>query len=723
MSVLRLDQHSEDPPMHRQDEARSEIIRLLTRLLAFHDRDVPASDIAAALPTQGAPAGLREVTATLTHYGLRCRMVRLTSSDLRFLPAGTVLEARTGALEILVGNKRNCLEVINDVGFSAKLKYSQLDERFTGIALITGKTQSHLEPGGDRVSLAGFVRKILGSARLLGPILAMSVIIHGVAVALPVMTAAIVDKVVPRSDWHLLIVIAAGFVPLIGIHLAAAHHRTILVTELRSHVDCRMHVGFMHHLLALPLPFLQRLSAGDLVARISSHNQIRESLTDTVIAVLLDAVVASLYLVALFATNPLLAAVTTFLAGIQVLILLLIRKPRAMYWLAKYYTQRRCQVLEHEIVSGIETIRAGAYESAILQIWENSFTRLLNMQIARWKRDAFAQAVLLSLRLLSPVAVLITGAALVLSGQLSLGSMLALSSLATGFLLPFSSLVSTVLTLQVLHPTVERVRDVLETPPEQDAGSSPMSRTLQGRVHLNSVAVEIDGRRILNDVNLRVEAGEFIAIVGRSGHGKSTLLKVIMGLVPPSSGQVLLDGQDVIRTDLGSLRAQMGAVMQTPALFSLSIRDNIALSDPTLPSDQIIEAAKLAAIHDEIMALPHGYETLLGSDNGAVFLSGGQKQRLALARALARRPPILVLDEATSAVDSITESGIHRTLDRLRCTRFVVAHRLSTVRNAHKIVVLRDGCIVESGTHDELLAASGYYAELVRSQIAQAPPP
>jgi ABC-type bacteriocin/lantibiotic exporter with double-glycine peptidase domain len=308
-----------------------------------------------------------------------------------------------------------------------------------------------------------------------------------------------------------------------------------------------------------------------------------------------------------------------------------------------------------------------------------------------------------------------------MSGAISLGEMLAINALAIGLLLPLSTMISSALQLQLLGGYMDRIDDVLRTAPEQSGTDVARAPRLTGRVTLQNVSFRYGDNLpfVVRDVSIDIRAGMSIAIVGRSGCGKSTLARMIAGLYRPTEGRVLFDGHDLLRIDLKSLRRQIGVVFQSPSLFAGSIRSAIALSAPNASLDQIVDAARRAAVDDDIRAMPMGYDTILA--DGGASMSGGQRQRVALARALVHRPALIILDEATSALDSETERKVIRNLEDLRCTRIVLAHRLSTIVNADLILVMDGGEVVESGTHHELLARGEHYSRLVAAQLQAEP--
>jgi ATP-binding cassette subfamily B protein len=344
------------------------------------------------------------------------------------------------------------------------------------------------------------------------------------------------------------------------------------------------------------------------------------------------------------------------------------------------------------------------------------FVDQVNVALRRGRLEASVTAVTATFQVAAPLAFLVFGGFQVLNGSLSLGTMLAGAALAAGFLEPLATLIDTGLKLQLLHSYMERINEVLDAPREQEGQEVVTAPRLSGRIRAERVSFSYGPLApvVVKNVSLKVKPGQQLGIVGRTGSGKSTLAHLLLGLYPPTSGRILFDGRDLAQLDLRSLRRQIGIVTQRPYLFGASIRQNIALSNPAMPLEEVVEAAKLACIHDEIIAMPMGYDTRLV--DGGASLSGGQQQRIALARALAHRPTILLLDEATSDLDGVTERTVHRALSELGCTRIVIAHRMSTIVDADVILVMEGGRIVQHGTHDELMDLPGPYRQQVAAQ-------
>jgi ABC-type bacteriocin/lantibiotic exporter with double-glycine peptidase domain len=587
---------------------------------------------------------------------------------------------------------------------------------FTGAALIFEPTETFETAAAKPKRIAGLFKLILERRDLLGRIVLVSAWVQIMSAALPLLTGVMIDRVVPGRDYPLLLVLALAFSVFQLFNTAATFLRTHLFLHLRTQLEARFTLRFLDHLVNLPYSYFQQHTSGDLMVRLGSNSSVREILTSTLLSTIMDGTMASIYLVLLLIANRPLTLIVVALAAARFVLLSLMRWRQRQFLAESLENQARSQTAQVEMLTGMEMLKAMGLEQRAAETWSNVFVDGLNISIRRGRLDAMFNVLLSLLGLINSLALSFYGFFLVLEGTMTLGTMMAFNALTAGFIGPLNGLVSSALQLQMLEIYVERLNDVLETPPEQDSKTVSPAGPLAGAIALENVSFRYDaeGASVLQNVSLAVKPGARLAIVGFTGSGKSTLARLLAGLYEPTTGRILFDATDLKSLDRRSVRSQLGIVTQETQLFGGSIRRNIALSDPEMSLDRVIHAAKLACIHDEIVAMPMGYETNL-TDRGR-SLSGGQRQRLAIARALASRPKILVLDEATSHLDAVTEEKVNAKLSSLRCTRVVIAHRLSAIRDSDLIVVLESGRIVEQGTHDELLGAQGRYAHFLGTQ-------
>jgi ABC-type bacteriocin/lantibiotic exporter with double-glycine peptidase domain len=543
------------------------------------------------------------------------------------------------------------------------------------------------------------------------------------ALGLPLLTGILVDRVVPQQDRNLLLVVGLSLAAVVAFTLVSALLRSWLLLELRTRTDEATTLGFLEHLVALPYTFHLRRSPGDMMMRLRSNAIVRELLTTGALSALLDGLFVFLYLALLLTLSLPLGLLVAGLGLFQGVVLLVARRPTQRLMAEGLQAEARSQGYAFQLFSGMGTIKASGAEGRAVERFANLFVDELGVSLARGRLSAVVESVMGALRTASPMAVLLLGGVEVLNGSISLGAALAINALAAGFLEPLSTLVTTGLSLQLLGSYLERLNDVLDSPTEQQGEDVRPAPELAGAIEARDLRFRYSplAPLVIDGVSLSVAAGQTVALVGRSGSGKTTLAHLLVGLYQPEEGVVSHDGNDLRLLEAGTVRRQLGVVTQEPYLFGVSLRENIAFADPSLPLEAVKQAATRACVADDIETLPLGYDTVL-SDGGS-SLSGGQRQRVALARALASSPRVLLLDEATSHLDAITEEAVHRQLDKLECTTIVVAHRLSTVAGADVIVVLDGGRIVEQGTHTDLLERAGAYAELVGAQLSDAQRP
>ena len=690
----------------------------LAMVLSYFGRPTRTQEVSSVMQIGRDGATALTLVNTARWYGLRGRGVTLDVTDLEHVPTGSILH--WGFSHFVVFERwrgKSGIDIVDPGSGRRRVRVEELGRQFTGVVLL-------LEPSGQLErgdSLDHPVRALLWTTlRQSGAwvrILGSSVLLQIFSLALPLVTGAIVDRVIPRSDAHLLFIIVVGLVGVVGFYFLASMIRAHLLLHLRIYFDSRMTLSFLEHLIDLPLAFFQLRATGDLVMRLNSNSTIREILTSGFVSGALDGTLATVYLAILFAANWSMGLLVLLLGVSQVAVVWFSRRRQRELLTENLHTQALSESALIEIIAGIETLKSMGTELDATARWAGLFAAQLNLSVRRGRLAALTESLSTALRVASPLVLLAFGALGVIHGRMSLGSTLALLALAQGVLTPLSSIVSVAGQFQLLGSYIERLDDVLRAPREQTPGTWPRAPELRGGIRLDGVSFQYhpSAAEVVRNVSVTIEPGQFVAVVGCSGSGKSTLASLLLGLYRPTRGQILFDGINIADVEVRSLRRQLGTVNQRPFLFAGSIRANIAASDPTLTLEHIVEAARRASIHDDIARLPLGYETPLSEGGGS--LSGGQRQRVALARALARRPAILLLDEATSALDSLSERAVQRELERMGCTRIVIAHRLSTIREADVILVMRDGELVEQGTHEQLVASCGHYAELVAGQV------
>jgi ABC-type bacteriocin/lantibiotic exporter with double-glycine peptidase domain len=690
----------------------------LTMVLAYHGKNLRLDDVRKVTGFGRDGADALALISTGRVFGLRGRGVKVEEiDDLRFLPPGSILHWQFNHFVVFERLTRDGAEIVDPGGGRRKVSREELGRSFTGVALIFEIGEDFEPQEGEPRRLDRFLRLLREHAGVLQRVLVTSAMVQLFALAMPVLVGVLVDRVIPRGDVQLLGVLGAGLAVIVGFSFLSSILRSYLLLYMRTHLDARMTLDFLDHLVDLPYAFFQQRSAGDLIMRLSSNSTVREILTSGALSGVLDGLLVTLYLVLLFAASPTMGVLVLILGALRVGLFLFTRKRTRDLMSRSLQTEAKSQSYQVNMLAGIETLKAAGAEHRSVEQWSHLFVDVLNVSLARGRLSAFVDSTLSALGTASPLVILVWGAVQVLQGHLTLGTMLALNALAVGFLTPLSTLISNAFQFQLLGSYLDRIEDVLETPREQDPAAVKPAPRLKGNIHLEKVSFRYGpfAPWAVEDVSIEIPAGRFVALVGRSGAGKSTLASLLVGLYTPTEGRILFDGLDLAELDLRSVRRQVGVVPQHPYLFGHSIRGNVTLSDPTLPLSRAVEAAKLAHIHDDVLAMPMGYDSILA--DGGASLSGGQRQRLALARALVHRPAILLLDEATSALDTRTEREIQHELEGLRTTRIVIAHRLSTIRHADLILVMDDGKLVEQGRHDELIAKDGVYASLVAAQM------
>ncbi len=587
------------------------------------------------------------------------------------------------------------------------------------LLLVEAPLGEHLE----KFSLRWFLPAIRKYRRVLTEVLLASFFIQLFGLANPLITQVIIDKVLVQHSLDTLDVLGIFLLGVAVFEALLTSLRTYLFTDTTNRIDLSLGSEVMAHLLRLPLSFFDRRRIGELAGRFNELENIRQFLTGTALTVVMDAVFSVIYIAVMLIYSWQLSLVT--LATVPLFGLLTVCVSpivrRQLQTKAERYADAQAYLVE--ILSGMQTVKAQNIELKSRWQWQERYARYINDGFQSVLTFSNASSISGFLNKLSGLLLLWVGAHLVLANQLTLGQLIAFRIIASYVTSPLLRLIQLWQNFQETALSIERLGDILDAPQEVDENdrNNIALPEIQGAVSYSGVSFGFNpkGNLQLLNINLEFPAGTFVGIVGQSGSGKSTLAKLLPRLYEPTSGQIQIDGYDISKVELNSLRRQIGMVLQDALLFNGTIQENIALNDPDASTEGVIAAAKAAAAHDFIMTLSHGYNTLVG-ERGST-LSGGQRQRIAIARAVLQNPRLLILDEATSALDYDTEQHVCQNLASLfrGRTLFFITHRLNTVKNADVILVMDKGAVVEQGTHAELMALRGRYYCLYQQQESQ----
>ncbi|MGB8699455.1 MAG: NHLP family bacteriocin export ABC transporter peptidase/permease/ATPase subunit, partial [Thermosynechococcaceae cyanobacterium] len=695
-------------------------------VLAYYGRIVPLAELrqACGVSRDGSKASNMVKAARL--YGLEAKGFRKNLDSLRDLPLPFIVFWHFNHFLVVEGWGQNRV-FLNDPGTGPRsVSWAEFDEGFTGVVLLM-QPGADFRRGGHKPSLAKALwDRLKGSipAWVYTLLLGFLLVLPGLVI--PVFSQVFVDQILigGRADWlRPLVVAMVGTMLLQGVLRSL---QLVYLRQLKLKLAAGMNGRFIWHILRLPISFYAQRYAGEISSRVALNDQVANLLSGQLGTTLIDLIMLLFYAAVMFTYDGMLTWIGIGAALVNVIVLQWVARQRVDANLRLSQDLGKLSGVEISGIQSIETLKASASESDFFARWAGYYAKYLNAQQSLDRTNQTIGILPPLLSSLTAMLILVFGGLRVIEGHLSIGMLVAFQGLMTSFQLPIRTLVNFGQELQNLESDLYRLDDVLQNPIDEALQAAPTlsdrsdstmdSPQLRGDVEFNQVTFGYSRVEspLIESFNLRIKPGQRVALVGGSGSGKSTVAKLACGLYQPWSGEMTFDGQHRSEIPPLVLAQSLAMVEQDIFLFGGTVRDNLTLWDDTVPDADLIRACRDAEIHETILALPGGYDSLLLE--GAANLSGGQRQRLEIARALINNPAILVLDEATSALDAETEQRIDRNLRRRGCSCLLIAHRLSTIRDCDWILVLDRGQVVEQGTHAQLWAANGPYTRLIQSE-------
>lgn len=647
---------------------------------------------------------LQQLIGLSDSLGLASRALKCPIEEVGKLSLPCVLHWDMNHFVVLTGVTKSGVS-INDPGLGKrKLTLKEFTEHFTGIALELTPTKG-FEQQDERkqMRLSQLWSKMTGLGKTFASLFVLSILLQVFALVTPYYMQWVVDEVLVSQDKPLLIVLALGFALLAIINVVTTGVRSWLILRVSSLLNMQMGVNLLRHLLRLPMSYFEKRHIGDLVSRFGSLAQVRERLTTGLVETVVDGVMSIAVLVMMLLYSVKLTLVVVAVILIYALLRLALYRPlhRATEESIQASAKEQTNFLEN--IRGIQTIKLFTCEPQRQSVWQNRYSEVINADIRLGKLNISFEAANKLLFGLENIIVIYLAATIVMTGDLTIGMVLAFIAYKNQLTERFASLIEQLILFRMLRLHLDRISDIALHEQETHRDSNLPLNGVTGQLTLEHVSYNYGDNEpdVINDVSLTINAHESVAIVGESGCGKTTLVKLMLGLLTPTQGRILLDGQDITQIGLTQYRQQIAAVMQDDALLSGSIADNLTFFEPEPNYLRMQQCAQLAAIDADINKMTMGYNTLVG-DMGSQF-SGGQVQRLLLARALYQQPSLLFMDEATSHLDINNEAKISEQIKHLEMTRVIIAHRPETIKQAQRVLIMHQGKVYTQDEMQELV--------------------
>lgn len=708
---------------NQQDDqkAKDSGLLALVTILRFFNLPADAEQIRHQFGKPGAFFAIEDLQLAAKRLKLKSRIVQSGWERLAKTNLPAIAEIKNGSFVIVakIDAEQGKVLVQDPIaGRAVAVDKADFEEKWSGRLLLATRRAAILGQGG-KFDISWFVAALSKYRRIFIEVLIASFFLQLFALISPLFFQVVIDKVLVHRGLTTLDVLVFGLLVVSVFEVLLGTLRTYIFSHTTNRVDVELGARLFRHLLSLPMGYFQARQVGQSVARVRELESIRNFITGSALTLVIDLFFTIVFFAVMWHFSPLLTMIVLGSIPFFVILAFVVTPVLRKRLDDKFQRGAENQAFLVESVTGVETLKALAVEPQMQRRWEE--------QLAGYVHSSFKTANLGNVagqltQLISKITTVLTlyfGATAVVGGDMTVGQLVAFNMLAGRVTGPILRLAQLWNDFQQARISIDRLGDILNSPTEPTYNPNRSTlNDIKGDIKFDLVTFRYrpDGPEILRRVDLSINAGEVVGIVGPSGSGKSTLTKLVQRMYVPESGRVLIDGIDLSMVDTAWLRRQVGVVLQENILFNRSLRENIALADPGMPMERVIEAAKLAGAHEFILSLSDGYDTKIGERGSN--LSGGQRQRVAIARALVNNPRILIFDEATSALDYESEKIIQENMRRI-CkgrTVLIIAHRLAAVRDADRIITVEAGQVIEDGTHEELLRNGGRYSKLYQLQ-------
>ncbi len=693
----------------------------LAMVMAYYGKWIPLEQVRKDCGVSRDGSKASNMYKAAEHYGFKVRAVRATSDAL--MTQGQfpcIIHWNMCHFVVLKGFRGKKVYLNDPAGGSVVVSREEFEKSFSGICLMPVPSDE-FSPSGRKKSTLEFARKrLVGAGPAVAFVMITTMLLYLFGIADSVTSNIFMDRLLTGINANWLYPFILFMILIAVLHLAVAWANTIYSYKISGKMAAIGSTSYMWRVLRLPIEFFSQRYAGDIQARLPLNASVAQTLVDSFAPLLLNSVMMIFYLVLMLRQSPYLTLVGIASLSVNIFLARIISNKRMN--IARV-SMRDSAKLEAASISGIgmiETIKASGAENGFFQKWAGLQASVNSQSVKSFRTDAILGTIPGFISSVANYVILFYGIYLTMEHQFTLGAVLMFQGFLSSFMQPAATLIKTGQTIQEMRTQMERVEDVMEYPSDpaldEAAHEDEKLSKLDGQVELKDITFGYSTleKPLLSDFSLSVAPGERIAIVGASGSGKSTLSKLISGLYQPWSGQIFFDGRPVSEYPRDVITTSLAVVDQDIILFEDTVENNIRMWDESIDAVDVIMAARDAQLHDDIIQMHGGYKHRLAF--GGRDLSGGQRQRMEIARVLAQDPTIIILDEATSALDAQTECDVVNAIKDRGITCIVIAHRLSTVRDCDRIIVLDNGSIAECGTHEELMKNNGIYAELVSSE-------